>query len=197
MLYPRRRGPGFGSPAGRVRDADKDAGGARGVPALAHAGDSSYDPRNRKPSTARDPTMRATSARERPSSSMSDIALRRRRSDSSADPFGLISEVSAHQRRSFGKDGLNKRTRRWLIRRYWTATGRKWAFSVWHPIKGGARLYQVVTLRGIGLRWHRKVKAEANPYLPEYAQYSWRRRHVPEARTYGAARTRDARAATA
>lgn len=90
-----------------------------------------------------------------------------------------------------------RKTRRWLIRKYWTATGRKWVFSVWHPTEGHARLYQVVKLWEIRLRWHRKVKAEANPYMPEHAQYFWRRRHDPEARTYGVSRRRSARAATA
>ena len=67
-------------------------------------------------------------------------------------------------------------------------------FSVWHRTTRGVKLYQIVKLWDIELRWYRKVKAEANPYMPEHAQYFWRRRHAPDARTYGPTRRRNVRA---
>ncbi|KKL95316.1 hypothetical protein LCGC14_1855780, partial [marine sediment metagenome] len=72
----------------------------------------------------------------------------------------------------------SNKSKGWLIKRYWTATGRKHVFSVIKKIKGKPRLYQVVRIHSIGIKRHVKIKAQANPYLQEYAAYFWRRRSV-------------------
>ena len=79
----------------------------------------------------------------------------------------------------------NKSTE-WLIRKYWTASGRKHVFSVILNYKGKKHLLKVGRIGSIGIRRHIKIKADANPYLPEYAKYFWRRRHNKEARLLGA-----------
>ena len=61
--------------------------------------------------------------------------------------------------------------------------------------KGKKHLLKVVRIGSIGIRRHIKVKAEANPYMSEYAYYFWRReRHHKEARLLGALSARAYRA---
>ena len=60
--------------------------------------------------------------------------------------------------------------------------------------KGKKHLLQVVRVCSIGIRRHIKIKADANPYMPEYAYYFWRRRHDKEARLLGALSARAYRA---
>ena len=86
------------------------------------------------------------------------------------------------------------KSKEWLIRKYWTASGRKHVFSVILTYKGKKHLLQVVRIGSIGIRRHIKVKAEANPYMPEYAKYFWRRRHDKESRLLGALSARAYRA---
>jgi RNA-directed DNA polymerase len=70
-----------------------------------------------------------------------------------------------------------EKSKGWLIRRYWTASGRKWRFSVLRKTKKGLlKLYQVLRVGSIGIKRHIKIKAEANPYLAEYALYFAKRR---------------------
>jgi RNA-directed DNA polymerase len=86
------------------------------------------------------------------------------------------------------------KSKQWLTWKYWTASGRKHVFSVILNYKGKKHLLQVVRIGSIGIRRHIKIKAEANPYLPEYARYFWRRRHHREARLPGALSARAYRA---
>jgi RNA-directed DNA polymerase len=85
----------------------------------------------------------------------------------------------------------------WLVKKYWTASGRKHVFSVILNYKGKKHLLQVVRVCSIGIRRHIKIKADANPYMPEYARYFWRRRHNKEARLLGALSARAFRAMVA
>jgi RNA-directed DNA polymerase len=70
----------------------------------------------------------------------------------------------------------------WLIKHYWSAAGRN-TFAIWtKTAKNGAKLYRILRTSAIGIRRHVKIKADANPYLPEYAWYFWRRRHHKESK---------------
>jgi len=40
----------------------------------------------------------------------------------------------------------------------------------------------VIRVSSIGIKRYRKIKAEANPYAPEYALYFWQRRHWKDAK---------------
>ncbi len=70
-----------------------------------------------------------------------------------------------------------EKSKGWLIKRYWMASGRTWRFSVIRKTKKGLfKLYQVVQVGSIGMKRHSKIKADANPYLAEYARYFANRR---------------------
>jgi len=56
------------------------------------------------------------------------------------------------------------------------------------------KIYQVLKVGSIGIRRHIKIKAEANPYLPEFAKYFWRRRHVKESKLLPGLSAREHRA---
>jgi hypothetical protein len=60
--------------------------------------------------------------------------------------------------------------------------------------EGREEIYQVVRVCAIGIRRYVKIKAAANPYLPEYAGYFWRRRHVKESKLFPAMSAREYRA---
>jgi RNA-directed DNA polymerase len=65
----------------------------------------------------------------------------------------------------------------------WSASGKESVFAVKDKTKkGGETLYKVLRVSSIGIRRYIKIKADANPYLPEYAGYYWRRRHDKESK---------------
>lgn len=91
-----------------------------------------------------------------------------------------------------------RKPRKWLFRKYWSATGRKHVFAVKsETAKGVEKLYQVVRICAIGIKRHIKIKAAANPYLPEYAGYFWERRHKKGRRELAAFTAREYRAMAA
>ena len=92
--------------------------------------------------------------------------------------FSFVDTYVFHQLWRMLRRRHSNKSRGWLIKRYWTATGRKHVFSVIKKIKGTPRLYQVVRTKSIGIKRHVKIKALANPYLKKYAGYFWRRRSV-------------------
>jgi hypothetical protein len=53
--------------------------------------------------------------------------------------------------------------------------GRKWLPLT--PCQSRKTVYEVIKLHAIGIRRYVKIKADANPYLPEYAEYFWYRRN--------------------
>jgi len=76
----------------------------------------------------------------------------------------------------------SNKPKKWLANKYWQSTGGKWVFTASGITKHGKRLYQVVRLGSLGIRRYIKIKADANPYLREYAAYFLRRRHDKESR---------------
>jgi hypothetical protein len=70
-----------------------------------------------------------------------------------------------------------KKSKTWLSRKYWGNPGHKRIFSATGKTKKGNRLYPVIRLGSLGIQRYIKVKADANPYLPQYGRYFWRRRH--------------------
>jgi len=51
---------------------------------------------------------------------------------------------------------------------------------------GSDRLYRVLRVCSLKIVRHVKIKADANPYLAEYAYYFWQRRHKKGACQLGA-----------
>lgn len=82
----------------------------------------------------------------------------------------------------------------WLIMKYWSATGRKHRFAVRHKTAKGVKVYTVLKTSAIGIRRYVKIKADANPYLREYAAYYWRRRKDKESKLLPAMSAREYRA---
>jgi RNA-directed DNA polymerase len=78
------------------------------------------------------------------------------------------------------KRHANKPTK-WLFKKYWTKTGIQGIFGVIVRYKNKYKLYRVTLATTINIRRHIKIKADANPYMPEYGKYFWFRRHVKEA----------------
>lgn len=75
----------------------------------------------------------------------------------------------------------------WIASKYWKASGRKSQFSVVQKNKLGINIvYSVLRIVSIGITRYIKIKADANPYLPEFAGYYWQRRHKKGAKHLGA-----------
>ncbi len=73
---------------------------------------------------------------------------------------------------------------KWLTKKYWSAAGRDHVFAVFEKTKEDPRrLYKVVRADGIGIRRHIKIRADANPYLPQDAEYFRQRRQNRGSRT--------------
>ena len=85
----------------------------------------------------------------------------------------------------------------WLIRKYWTATGKKHRFAVRHKTGNKSKIYSVLKTGAIGIRRYVKIKADANPYLPEYAAYFWQRKNNKESKLLPAMSAREYRAMAA
>jgi len=90
-----------------------------------------------------------------------------------------------------------KKSKNWLTNKYWTASGRKHVFAVRSKTKEKTSILQVIRLTSIGIKRHIKIKADANPYDPEFGSYFWRRRHKKESKLFSALSAREFRAATA
>lgn len=75
-----------------------------------------------------------------------------------------------------------KKSRKWLSKNYWTAAGKKGIFRAIKRYKNKVKRYLLVKVSSIKIKRHRKIKADANPYQPEYAGYFWIRRHDREAK---------------
>jgi len=89
----------------------------------------------------------------------------------------------------------NSKSTGWLKDNYWSASGKESVFAVKDKTKkGGETLYKVLRVSSIGIRRYIKIKADANPYLPEYAGYYWRRRHDKESKLLGAMSCREYKA---
>ncbi len=85
------------------------------------------------------------------------------------------------------------KSKEWLFRKYWTVGGTH-VFSTTSLYKGKKYLLRVIRVSSIGIRRHIKIKADANPYMPEYAGYFQRRRYNREACLLGALSAREYRA---
>ena len=72
----------------------------------------------------------------------------------------------------------SNKSKKWLVKKYWTASGRDHVFAVkTKDRKGSIKVYQVIRTCFIGIKRHIKIKAAANPYDPEYGSYFWTRRN--------------------
>jgi RNA-directed DNA polymerase len=83
---------------------------------------------------------------------------------------------------------------RWLIKQYWSASGHKSIFAVKAKTsKGATKIYQLILVSSIGIRRHVKIRAAANPYMPEDVAYFALRRHHKESKLLPAMSAREFR----
>jgi len=75
------------------------------------------------------------------------------------------------------------KSKKWLANKYWLANGMKWLFSTRYKTESGKKkVMHVIRTSSIGIRRHKKIKADANPYLAEYGSYFYQRRHNKESK---------------
>jgi len=111
-----------------------------------------------------------------------------------SEAFGRIDTYVYDQLWGMLRKRHRRKSTKWLIKHYWSAAGRN-VFAVWQKAaRAGKKLYRVVQVSAIGIRRYVKIKADANPYLPEYAWYFWRRRHKKESQLLLAMSAREYRA---
>jgi len=102
----------------------------------------------------------------------------------SSDTFRRVDNYVYEQLWRMLRRRHSNKSKKWLSKRYWRATGRKGVFAIIVRYKNKVKLYQVIRIGTIGIRRHRKIKADANPYLPEYGRYFWMRRHIKESKLW-------------
>ena len=113
----------------------------------------------------------------------------------SSEAFGQVDSYIFEQLWCMVKRRHKRKSRKWLNKKYWSASGRKHVFAVKAKTKKGVeKIYQVLRVSSIGIRRYIKIKADANPYLQQYAKYFWRRRHDKESKLLGAMSAREYRA---
>ena len=100
----------------------------------------------------------------------------------SSEAFSRVDTYVYEQLWRFLRRRHPNKSKRWLVKAYWTKAGRKWIFSTITKDNGKHRLFQVQKVGSIGIKRHIKIKADANPYMPEYSRYFWNRRHNKGAR---------------
>ena len=87
----------------------------------------------------------------------------------------VVSSAAFYKVDTYGHDQLWRMLRKrhpskpkkWLIPRYWQASGRDHIFAVSHKIDKGFRIYSVQRLLDLSKARYIKIKADANPYLSE------------------------------
>ena len=114
------------------------------------------------------------------------------------EAFGRIDTYVFEQLLRMIRRRHQNKSKGWLIKRYWSATGRKHRFAVRTKTASGRKtVYEVIKLHAIGIRRYIKIKADANPYLPEYAEYFWYRRNKKGSKLLVAMSARELRAMNA
>ena len=113
----------------------------------------------------------------------------------SSEIFGRIDTYVFEQLRNMLIKRHRNKSKKWLHNKYWTASKRKHTFAVIVKIKNGVKkVYQVIRISSIGIKRHIKIKANANPYDPEYSSYFWHRRHRKGSKLLPALSAREYRA---
>ncbi len=112
----------------------------------------------------------------------------------SSEAFSLIDTFVFERLWRMLKRRHRKKSKEWLVHKYWTHSKRRWMFTVKGKNKKGPCIYQVIRLCSLGIKRYIKIKADANPYEAKYAGYIWLRRNRKEARLLPALSAREYRA---
>ena len=93
-----------------------------------------------------------------------------------SEAFGRVDTYVYEQLWRFLRRKHPEKSKKWLGRKYWSATRNPNVFGVRSKYKTKTFLLTVLRVTSIGIKRHIKIRAEANPYRPEDARYFWRRR---------------------
>ena len=111
----------------------------------------------------------------------------------SSEAFSRIDTYVSEQLWRMLRKRHPRKSKKWLVKKYWANTERKYIFAV-KARKGLEKVYQVVKAGAIGIKKHIKIKAAANPYLPEFSRYYWKRRNKKKCKLLPALSAREFRA---
>ena len=103
----------------------------------------------------------------------------------SSDAFNRVDTYVYEQLWRMLRKRHPKKSKKWLFRKYWSATGSDNIFSFVSKYKNKTRHLQVVRVKSIQLRKHLRIRVKANPYMPEYSNYFWCRRNIKGAKLMG------------
>ena len=109
-----------------------------------------------------------------------------------SDAFDHVDKYVYDQLWNMVKRRHRKKSKDWLKEHYWSAGGNKGVFAVKAKTeKNVEKVYKVFQVCSIKIRRYIKIKADANPYLAEFARYYYRRRHDKESKLLGAMSSRE------
>lgn len=111
----------------------------------------------------------------------------------SSEAFALIDTFVFEQLWKMIRKRHRKKSNDWLTNHYWTHGNRRWMFTIKGQNKKGPCVYQVIRLCSLGIKRYIKIKADANPYDPEYRRYFWRRKKYKDSRILPALSAREYR----
>jgi len=111
-----------------------------------------------------------------------------------SEAFSRIDTYVFEQLRRMLRRRHSQKSVKWLTKRYWSAAGKNVFAMFAKTAKTGKKLYQVLRVSAMGIRRYVKIKAAANPYMPEYAGYFQRRRKQKESKLLPAMSARSYRA---
>jgi RNA-directed DNA polymerase len=77
--------------------------------------------------------------------------------------------------------------KRWLMYTYWLSGPKAWTFTTVEKTPEGKRRVELIRATQTHIKRHAKVRSEANPFDPEYAEYFARRRTEQQRRYMGRA----------
>ena len=101
----------------------------------------------------------------------------------SSKTFSYVDNYVFHKLWRMIKRRHRNKSNEWLNMKYWTAAKGTHIFSVKVKTKKKTpRIYQLFRLRQIGIKRYVKIRAKANPYLPEFGRYFYKRRHDKKAK---------------
>jgi RNA-directed DNA polymerase len=100
----------------------------------------------------------------------------------SSDAFKRVDDYVYQQLWRMLRKRHSNKSGKWIYKKYWTTFNTKRVFAVIVKMKNKSKIYHLIKLCSIGIKRHKKIKADANPYMKEYSGYFWERRHNKESK---------------
>ena len=98
-----------------------------------------------------------------------------------SETFGRVDKFIYEQLWRMLRNRHSSKSAKWLKKKYWSIHRRIFSVEVKDKNKN-VKQYQMFQASSIGIRRHRKIKADANPYMPVYSSYFLNRRHNKDAK---------------